>query len=112
MNINVTESITRVITLSPQGRLDAFTAPDMRQQIESQLEAGNSQLVIDLSQTQFLDSAGMAVLVSALKSCRQKNGNVRLVWPQIDAVKRIISLTKFDRVFDIKATAQEAIAAF
>ncbi len=112
MNIDITESITSVITLAPKGRLDAFSAPVMREEIQQQVAKGKHRLVIDLSQTQFLDSAGMAALVSALKLCRQQDGDVRLVWPEIEVVKRILALTKFDRVFDIRTTAEEAVAAF
>lgn len=112
MNIDVSQTITSVVTLAPKGRLDAFNAPEMRTQIQQQVANGQCCLVIDLSETQFLDSAGMAALVSALKLCRQQNGDVRLVWPELEAVKRILALTKFDRVFDIKATAEEAVAAF
>jgi anti-anti-sigma regulatory factor len=46
-----------------------------------------------------LDSAGLAVLVSALKRSRLKNGNVRLVWPKAEDAARILKLTKFDQVF-------------
>ncbi|MFN8442656.1 MAG: STAS domain-containing protein [Caldilineaceae bacterium] len=112
LTMNVQEEITRIVTLTITARLDAFSAPDYRTQIQTLLEQKVRHLVIDLSATPFLDSAGIAVLVSALKQCRQRGGDVRLVIPQSEAVKRIFELTKFDRVFEMKSSAQEAVASF
>lgn len=110
--INIQEEVTRIVTLTITNRLDAFSAPEFRAQIQTMVGQGVRHLVIDLSQTPFLDSAGIAVLVSALKQCRQRGGDVRLVTPQSEAVKRIFELTKFDRVFEMKASSQEAVASF
>lgn len=112
LTMDVHEEITRIVTVTINTRLDAFSAPDFRMQIQELFAHGVKYLVIDLSQTPFLDSAGIAVLVSALKQCRQRGGDVRLVMPQFEPVKRIFELTKFDRVFEMKASAQEAVAAF
>ena len=112
LTMNVQEEITRIVTITITTRLDAFSAPEFRAQMQALFAQGVRHLVIDLSQTPFLDSAGIAVLVSALKQCRQRGGDVRLVSPQFEPVKRIFELTKFDRVFELKASAQEAIAAF
>lgn len=112
LNIAVREDVVRIITIAPAGRLDAFSAAPFREKIQGLLANGVNQLVIDLSQTPFLDSAGMAALVSALKQCRQRGGDVRMVWPRAEPVKRILALTKFDRVFEMKDTVEEAIKSF
>lgn len=110
--IAVKENVVRIVTVAPQGRLDTLRALEFRKQVQEILDSGVKHLVLDLSQTPFLDSAGMAVLVSALKQCREQGGDARMVWPQAEPVKRILSLTKFDRVFEMKASVQEAIASF
>lgn len=112
LTMNVQEEVTRIVTITITTRLDAFSAPEFRTQMQTLFAQGVKHLVIDLSQTPFLDSAGIAVLVSALKQCRQRGGDVRLVNPQSEAVRRIFELTKFDRVFGMKPSAQEAVASF
>ncbi|CAN5712394.1 hypothetical protein BH10CHL1_BH10CHL1_45080 [soil metagenome] len=112
MNIAIHEDVVRIVTLAPEGRLDAFSAPKFRAKVFGLIEGGVKFLVLDLSQTPFLDSAGMAALVSALKQCRQLGGDVRMVWPQAEPVKRILSLTKFDRVFEMKNSVEEAVGSF
>lgn len=111
-SIAVQENIVRIVTVAPQGRLDTLRALEFRKQVQVLLDGGVKNLVLDLSQTPFLDSAGMAVLVSALKQCREQGGDARMVWPQAEPVKRILSLTKFDRIFDMKNSVQEAVASF
>ncbi|MCB0084895.1 MAG: STAS domain-containing protein [Caldilineaceae bacterium] len=110
--IELREDIIRIVTVAPKGRLDALQAPEFRKQIQALLDEGVHNLVIDLSETPFLDSAGMAVLVSALKQCRERGGDARMVWPGSDPVKRILALTKFDRVFEMKDSVAEAIKSF
>ena len=100
MKIVVQEEIQRTAIVAPQGRLDAFSAPDLRAQFEALMAEGVKQFIVDLSQTPFMDSAGMAVLVSLLRRCRQVGGNVKLVWPEFEPVRRTLKLTQFDRVFE------------
>ena len=101
MEITVTEQLSRTVVVAPKERLDAFSAPQMRERLEALLAEGVTQFIIDLSQTPFLDSAGMAVLVSLLKRARQAGGDVKLVKPASEAVQRILLLTRFDKVFDM-----------
>lgn len=112
ITVNRKENTIRIVTLAPETRLDAFSAPKFREEVQTLLDDGIIYLVFDLSRTPFLDSAGMAALVSALKQCRQRGGDVRMVWPQAEPVKRILALTKFDRVFEMKTSATEALGSF
>ena len=112
MNMTLQEHTVKVHVITLSERLDAFSAPALRQQIEELLHAGASRFVIDLTRVPFFDSAAMAVFVSALKRARQVGGDVKLVWPSEEAARRIIHLTKFDRVFDLADTADEARLAY
>lgn len=103
---------TRIETLTIHSRLDVFNALEFRTQLQSMFDQMVIHLVIDLSQASFIDSTGMAVLIGALKHCRQKGGNVRLVMPRMEAVKRILELVQFDHVFDTSSSVEEAVAAF
>ncbi len=110
--ISIKEDVKRIVTIAPQGRLDTVRALDFKKQLQSVIDSGVKNIVLDLSQTPFLDSAGMAALVSALKQCRERGGDARMVWPEAEPVRRILALTKFDRVFQMKASVEEALASF
>lgn len=100
MKIVVQEQIQRTVTVALQDRLDAFSAPALRSQLDELAASGVQNFIIDLSGTPFMDSAGMAVLVSLLRRSRQTGGSVKLVWPRAEAVRRTLQLTQFDRIFE------------
>lgn len=101
MNIDVHETVTRLATVSLSGRLDALSAPDLRTELTRLLDDGVHRLRIDLADIEFVDSAGLAALVRAMKTARQHGGDIELVRPRSDEAYRVFQLTKFDSVFTI-----------
>ena len=112
MEIEVNEFVRRISVITLSERLDVLSAPALQAKLEALMDDGVIHFVLDLSQTPFLDSAGMAVMVTLLKRARQAGGDVKLVSPQAEAARRILHLTKFDRVFDIAETAAAARESF
>lgn len=112
MDLTVDEHLIRAAVIAPKSAIDAFSAPALRERITNLLDSGVTSLVLDLSDTPFMDSAGMSVLVMALKRARMAGGNVRLVAPKIEAASRILKLTRFDQVFEFSASADEALAVW
>jgi anti-anti-sigma factor len=69
------------------------------------------RLILDLTGVASLDSAGLGPLVQKLREVREHNGSMALAGVQALALKEIFALTRFDKVFPIYVTAQEAMAA-
>ena len=112
MKMTVEYPTEQVGVIQLSGRFDAFHAPTARAQIDSLINNGLLNIVVDLSETGFLDSAGLAVLVNLLKQVRQLGGNAKLIWPKKEEATRILRLTKFDRVFEISDTVDLALNSF
>lgn len=112
MKIGIEETTVRIVALAPEGRIDAFVAQELRAVIDGQIASGATHFVCDLTNVTFLDSAGMAVLVSLLKRARQAGGDVKLVKSAYEAAQRILHLTKFDRVFEIVDRREDAMKRF
>lgn len=112
MDLVITEHVIRIVVVAPHQRIDAFSAPELREQVDRLLQSGVHNFVLDLAAVPFLDSAGMAVLVSLLKRARQLGGDVQLVWPAEEAARRILHLTKFDRVFSMVDSVEAALTNF
>jgi anti-sigma B factor antagonist len=70
---------------------------------------GHATLVVDMTSTQFCDSAGLHVLVRAHKRAAAEGGELRLVIAT-PAVFRVFSVTGVDRVIPNFATLAEALA--
>ncbi len=80
-------------------RLTATVAPEVKTELNNQL-TDNTNLVVNLSNVKFIDSTGIGVLISALKTARQNNGSFKLCAVQKD-VMSLLNLMKLDKVFDI-----------
>ena len=112
MNLQLNDYVMNITVVRLSERIDAVTAPALRSQLEGKLEAGAKNFVLDLSEVPFMDSAALAVMVSLLKRARQADGDVKMVAPKLEAARRILELTKFDRVFDMKESPEEAVQSF
>ena len=64
--MNITEELQGEIMVLRVGetRLDAARAPALREELLRLIDAGHSQIVLDLSATDFLDSSGLGALVA------------------------------------------------
>lgn len=112
MNVQVKDVISKVTVIKLNESIDAVSAPQLKAQFGQMISQGNRQFVLDLSDVPFMDSAGLAALVSLLKLARSDNGDVKLVAPQNDSAMRILKLTKFDRVFELAESAETAVSLF
>jgi anti-sigma B factor antagonist len=91
------------------GEIDVYTAPQLRELLDQQIDAGRYQLVVDLSGVSFMDSTGLGVLVGRLKQIRLHDGSMQLVCAQ-DRVLKVFVITGLDKVFAIYPTVGEALA--
>ncbi len=84
-----------------QGSLNASNAlafqTDLTQQIQSDFASG---LLVDMSQVESLDSAGLISLVSALKQARQLQKRFCL-YSVPPAIRIVFELTQLDRAFEM-----------
>lgn len=93
------------------GSVDAMTAPKLEKAVESQIEMGNYLLVIDLSQVEFMSSAGLRALLAALKGCHHKGGELHLAGAQ-PGVKRTMEIAGFTELIKIFPNVESATTSF
>ncbi|MFD8543994.1 STAS domain-containing protein [Streptomyces sp. NPDC059649] len=84
--------------LKVTGEFDIYTAPLLREALVELVSDGHFQLLIEVSEVEFLDSTGSGVLVGALKRTRAHGGMVGIVAP--DAVfRKTLRVTGLSRLF-------------
>jgi anti-sigma B factor antagonist len=66
--------------------------------------------VVDLKRATFIDSTTLGVLIAAVKRVRPVGGTLAIVCAD-ENVRRIFELTGLDKVFPIRSSREEAIAA-
>jgi anti-sigma B factor antagonist len=92
------------------GEVDLYTAPEFKQELLDVINKGGRQVVIDLSETTFIDSTTLGVLVGGVKRLRTNEGQLSLICSDRNIIK-IFEITGLDRVFTIHPTRDEAVAA-
>lgn len=101
-------SSTRAV-IAARGRMNAMTAPAIKSRIKDLIDQGRTEIVCDLGEVSFVDSSGLSALVSGLKATREHGGFLRVAAVN-ERVARIFTLTMLDRVFEMYATADAALA--
>ena len=99
-----------VYAISLAGEVDLYTAPEFKQQLLEVIGQGAKDVVVDFTDTTFIDSTTLGVLVGGVKRLRTNEGRLSLVCSDRNITK-IFEITGLDRVFTIHQSRDEAIAA-
>ena len=105
MGWNITKQ-DKLLRVDVDGRLVAAVAPELREDILSQMEDGTNVL-FDLSSMVHIDSSGLGVLVQILQKAKAGGGKVVLAALQ-SGPKIVFDITKVSRVFEIVPTVEDA----
>ena len=92
------------------GEIDLFTAPELKSALGEALESGRTRIVVDLTNTTFLDSTALGVLIGAVKRLRSRDGVLTIVNTDPNIAKTF-EITGLDQIFTIRPTRDEAVGA-
>src|ERR671933_2422085 len=98
-----------VYVIALAGEVDLYTAPQFKQQLLDVIGQGGKQVIVDFSNTTFIDSTTLGVLVGGVKRLRGNDGQLSLVCSDRNITK-IFEITGLDRVFAIYGTRDEAVS--
>jgi anti-sigma B factor antagonist len=93
-----------------RGEIDLFTAPELKAKLGEAIEGGATRVVVDLSETSFLDSTALGVLIGAVKRVRSRDGALVIVNTDPNIAKTF-EITGLDQIFTISDTRDGAVAA-
>jgi len=108
MSLAVTNDPTGAMVVAVQGQLIVANRQELKQTILDALEEGDSKFVVDFSDTGYIDSSGLGVLVSVSKKIREAGGELSLSGLNED-LRMLFELTKLDTLFRIFDTKEEAL---
>lgn len=111
MQIEQREIVITIVALNLRGRLDAASAPQLRELWQYYEERGINNVLLSLQQVDFIDSIGISTLVTGMKQFRARGGDLRLIGLQPSA-RAIFELMMLDKVFEIFETEEEALKGF
>ncbi len=97
MEISV-KPLKHVDIVSVNGRIDSATAPEFDNALKGLLEHGRKKIVLDFSGLDYISSAGLRAMLSALKTAKNGGGNVVLVKTN-DRIRDTLTLVGFQTLF-------------
>ncbi len=89
-------------------KLDAIHAPELKSEIVMLNKSGVKNIVMDLSETRYIDSSGLSAILVANRLCRDANGSFVLCGLQ-ETVNKLITISQLQSVLKITPTCNEAI---
>lgn len=110
VNISI-ESMKRVDLVTVSGRIDSSNAASFEGGLKELMNNGRHSLVLNLNGVSYMSSAGLRALVSTLKECKKRNGDVRLAAPS-ERVAEVLSLAGLDSLFQVYDDDTAAVGSF
>lgn len=88
-----------------------MTAPKVTEFIQGQVAKGKVKLVADFSGVDYTSSAGLRVMLGAIKETRAQGGDMRLANVQPDVLK-VLNLSGFTNILKMFGDVDSAIASY
>lgn len=108
IRVENTESEIPIVHL--EGEIDLHTCPELRTTLQNLMDSGKHQIVLNLAQVPYLDSAALGVLVDAVRKARENNGGLHLV-NVTPFVLRAFEITRLIKIFQVHDDIESALAA-
>ncbi len=106
--VDASEVVDGLAVVDVRGEADLHTAHELRAAIMDTIDGGATSLVIDLTETTFIDSMTLGVLLGAVKRLRPVGGRVSVVCTDPN-IRRIFEITLLDRVFALHESREAAL---
>ena len=94
--------------VSVAGEIDLFTAPEFKQRVSAPIDEGRTHVIVDLTETTFIDSSSLGVLIGAHRRLRRLEGSLVIVCSN-DAIVKTFRITGLDGVFTLVPKIDDAV---
>ena len=107
------ETMKRCELLSVSGRVDSSTAPELEKVLLGLIQPGQKNIVVNMQDTDFISSAGLKALLSALMKVRKMIPAGDVVISEIrPELRESFDLVGFDRLFTFYEDNMRAVGSF
>lgn len=109
MNVDINTN-GNIVIISIEGSIDSKTAGELQSQIMGKVSESDNVL-LNLTEVDFVSSAGLRVLLMIYRQIKSKNGKVILVGVSQE-ITDVMSMTGFINFFEITDTIDNALNLF
>jgi anti-sigma B factor antagonist len=100
-----------VRVISVRGELDLSTAPELEGPLEEAVSAADASVLIDLSECEFIDSTGIALIVRAWQRLDGDGENKVVICSANEQVRRVLEITGLELSIAIHGNRDDALTA-
>jgi anti-anti-sigma factor len=94
-----------------QGEVDASNVAELGATLRGLVTNQSAQLVVDLSPTSYLDSAGINLMFALGDELRARQLTLKLIIARGSSIARMLTITGLDKTYPTYATLDEALSA-
>jgi anti-sigma B factor antagonist len=102
--------VDEVVILRLKGRLTLGTQ-NLQAQVADLLERGHNQILVDMSNVQYMDSTSVGDLVVSFTTATSQGGKLKLLGIP-DRIRELLDIHHLSSVFEDFDAEEEAIASF
>jgi len=106
------KDVGRVVVLEFAGKV--MGGPDatvLNDKLHELVEKGQTRVVADLGQVNWMNSSGLGILISGLTTMRHAGGDLKLA-NVTERIQSLLMITKLKAVFETHETVEKAVASF
>jgi len=107
-----TREFKRCTVVEVSGRIDSATAPELAAVLKELTDKGKYDLVLDMSDVDFISSAGLRVLIDTQKTCQRMNRGRLVLADVAEPIYEAFDLAGFVALFDFYEGQLEAVGSF
>ena len=109
MKYSVEKSDEYAIMTVGETNLNSIKAPDLKSELIVQKQAGIKNLILNLSQVQYIDSSGLSAILTGNRIWMEDGGLFFLTGIEHPSVKMLINISRLDSVLNIKESNNDAV---
>jgi anti-anti-sigma factor len=98
----------KVLIVSVQGRMDTVSAPEFQKRMEDLLDQGETGIVMDFGNLEYVSSAGLRSILVAAKKAKSLGGGVSCCSLQ-DMVRKVFDVSGFTGLLPVFDSMEEAL---
>ena len=111
MSFNVQKITGDITVIDCPRRLDANVSEELKKIMLELIEDNKYKIVINLSNTRYVDSSGLGAIVSRISATRSNNGDVRLA-TKTQAILDLLDLTRLNKIIKCYDDVNKATKSF
>ncbi len=106
-----TRTVEGIPVIELSGELDSYTCSLFRDAVKEVIEQGNPNVVVNMSNVEYIDSSGLGTLVGGLKRASEKGGRIAVVSSE-NQICKVLEITGLEKVFPIFKDEADAASSF